>query len=246
MARMADNTIDLNPWRPAVAEQVDHNRHTQVDVPFLRARLVGMIRLGRAASVLIGVGLVIGAMASAANGLWWPVYVAAIALAVLVCIAWAFSEPMDTLIDYQMAELADPFRDSEWRELARMKAANAPQPAPIPCVRVESVVRTHETGGMRTAYNDDLPGTPEQWRSLAGLVLRDTAPEPFSLRTAESVGLSREQWNTARDVFLARGWAGWNHPTDRRQGISLRLVGRRYLRALADHVPYEMVPTDDL
>lgn len=154
----------------------------------------------------------------------------------------------ELLIQTFRHDIADPQRDSERR--AEIEAILAylreQQPARAPAVvRVESTVREPGRTTVRTVYNDDLPGTIEQWRDLAGLVLRNVAPQPFSLRTAESVGLSRDEWNTARDVFIARGWAEWNHPDAPQQGVTLKLVGKRALREmLAQTEPYEIVPLD--
>ena len=245
MAKLA-NEIEINPWRPSVQETVEHNRHTQVGVPLARARAVAWVRFGGVLGDVLIVGCVLAALFYLWAGPQWVGFALLGAACVLGALAWAFGPPMAEFVDAQMKDLRDPFRDSEWRAVQEARQAQ-PAAAPPPTVRVESVVREPGRTTLRTAYNDDLPGTSEQWCSLAGVVLRNVAPEAFALRTAESVGLSRDQWNAARDIFVRRGWAGWNHPHDRRQGVTLRLVGRRALREMLTQLettPYELTPME--
>lgn len=60
--------------------------------------------------------------------------------------------------------------------------------------------------------------------------------QTFAERTATDSGLSQEEFRDLRDKFIDRGWAQWNHPTRRQQGVSLTHRGRFILQTIA-HEP---------
>lgn len=242
---------------PSFTETKEYNVETEVRVHLYRAReikRIGLKRLlqvaGIVSSAVAGVVLM-GAniMAQSELGIYASLAVLALAGGIYLWMASEW-ETDNLLINAFRADIVDPQRDSERRaeidRLLEYYREQQPGRTVPPVVRVESVVRAPGRTTIRTAYNDDLPGTAAQWRDLAGLVTRDVAPEPFSLRTAERVGLTREQWNAARDLFIARGWAAWSHPAHPQQGITLRLVGKRALREMADQLPpYELTPMEE-
>lgn len=77
----------------------------------------------------------------------------------------------------------------------------------------------------------NLPGEPAALISLAQAITADG--DTFSERTATDAGLTQEQFSDLRDIFVDRGWAVWNHPTRRQQGVTLTLSGKAVLRSIA-------------
>lgn len=98
------------------------------------------------------------------------------------------------------------------------------KPAPPPVVKVE----LRDDGGHWQFA--DLPGEPDSLQALAQAV---TDGDSFAERTATNCGYTQEQWGSLRDVFIDRGWAKWNHPTRRQQGVSLLRGGRMVLKTIA-------------
>ena len=90
-------------------------------------------------------------------------------------------------------------------------------------VRVEV---KNQKGGWQFA---DLPGEKKCLIEFAKSVLSGRS---FSEREATRSGLTQEQFGRLRDIFVDRGWASWNHPTRKQQGITIARNGRAVLRAI--------------
>jgi hypothetical protein len=75
-----------------------------------------------------------------------------------------------------------------------------------------------------------LPGQPAALVALAAAVVSGGS---FAERTATDAGLTQEQYSDLRDIFVDRGWAVWNHPTRRQQGVTLTISGKAVLRSIA-------------
>lgn len=257
MARLPDKIDPLALVRgyPSFTETKEYNYETEVRVHIARAREIRRILLKRqlqyAAMISASVAGVVVAGANLAIGEWMGVYLGLwLVLAAIGIWFWQRAEwgTDDLLLTTFRRDIEDPQRDSERRaEIDAVLAWYAQQQQPVaagaPVVHIESVVRDPGRTTVRTVYNDELPGTVRQWRDLAEMVLRQHAPETFSLRTAERVGLTREQWNAARDIFIARGWAEWNHPDAPQQGVTLRLIGKRALREMITQLPMHEMAT---
>lgn len=76
----------------------------------------------------------------------------------------------------------------------------------------------------------DLSGDPEALQKFAKSVVGGAS---FSERTATKAGLTQQEFSELRDGFIDRGWAQWNHPTRRQQGVELLPSGNRVIRAIA-------------
>ena len=76
----------------------------------------------------------------------------------------------------------------------------------------------------------DLPGTQSALIELAKSAL---STKSFSERTATRAGLTQEEFGKLRDIFIDRGWATWNHPTRKQQGVTISRNGRAVLRAIS-------------
>lgn len=96
------------------------------------------------------------------------------------------------------------------------------QPAPPHTIRVE----VKEGGRYQFAT---LGVEPEKLQALAVAVLRG---DSFSERTATRYGLTQEEFRSLRDEFLDRGWASWNHPNRKQQGVSLTRGGLFILKEI--------------
>lgn len=92
--------------------------------------------------------------------------------------------------------------------------------------RVEVEVK-HE---RRPWQFDSLDVDPAHLRHLAELV--SSLGDSFSERTASKTGMTQNQFGDLREKFLKHGWAMWNHPTEKRQGIRLTQGGKALLRAI--------------
>jgi hypothetical protein len=103
-----------------------------------------------------------------------------------------------------------------------------PQPANPHTVRVE--IREDSREGARYQFAT-LGVEPAKLQALAVAVLRG---DSFSERTAVRYSFTQEEFRTLRDEFLERGWAAWNHPNRKQQGVSLTRGGLFILRAIKD------------
>jgi len=90
-------------------------------------------------------------------------------------------------------------------------------------------VRAEVSEGKRRQFAD-LPGEPAQLHNLGTAVING---ESFSERTATNAGFTQENWGLLRDQFITRGWAHWNHPTRRQNGVTLLRTGRAILQKIA-------------
>lgn len=100
---------------------------------------------------------------------------------------------------------------------------------PPPTIQVE--VKSEDGNRWQFA---DLPGSPEALREFAKRVLMG---QGFTDETGAMAGLTQREVRDLRAAFVEKGWAGWNHPTRRQQGIELRHVGKSVLRAIAASSP---------
>ena len=100
-------------------------------------------------------------------------------------------------------------------------------PATAHTVRVE----VKEAEGKRYQFAH-LGVEPATLHALAVAVLR--GGDSFSERTATRAGLTQDEFRNLRDEFVSRGWAAWNHPTRKQQGVSITRGGQFILRAIRD------------
>lgn len=125
---------------------------------------------------------------------------------------------------------------SNWRSLVWTLAVPPsmadPQPAPEENIMNETVtIRVQDTPNHTTIAN--LPASLQDMITLAqglqsGIGLNEQswtgADQPFS----------RSQFHQIRDTFIRRGWAQWNNPTARAQGLVLTNQGWAVVRYLAN------------
>lgn len=97
------------------------------------------------------------------------------------------------------------------------------QPEP-PTVRVE--VREGHT--WRFA---NLPGSDEALQAFARDVLNGI--RTFSEQGANDNGYGVDNFKKLRALFIEKGWAAWNHPTHKQQGIRLTRSGEWLVREIA-------------
>jgi hypothetical protein len=76
-----------------------------------------------------------------------------------------------------------------------------------------------------------LPGQPAALVALAQAIT--TKRETFAERTATNAGMTQEEFGKLRDIFVNRGWASWNNPTVRTQGLTITFNGKAILRSIA-------------
>jgi hypothetical protein len=112
------------------------------------------------------------------------------------------------------------------RDLDGNGQVGAAKPEPPLVVRVET-----KSEDSRRWQFADLPGQPAAVQALAAAVL---AGGGFTERTAVDCGLTQEAFGKIRDLFIDRGWAKWNHPDRRQQGVTLHRGGMSVLRAIAE------------
>lgn len=106
-------------------------------------------------------------------------------------------------------------------------------PAPPPPIRVE----VQEGQSLKFA---DLPGDRAALIEFAKKV--NSGIVTFSEAGARRAGYGAAEFGRLRDVFIARHWAYWNHPTQRQQGVTLRQSGKTILAQLAAPLPSSIVP----
>lgn len=61
----------------------------------------------------------------------------------------------------------------------------------------------------------------------------ELSEKTFSERTATGAGMTQAQFSTLRDQFIESGWARWNHPERKQNGVSLTKKGEAIIRAIA-------------
>lgn len=106
------------------------------------------------------------------------------------------------------------------------------QPEP-PTIRVE----VKEGGNWRFA---NLPGDNESLQKFASDILNGI--RTFSEQGANENGYGIDNFKKLRGVFLEKGWAVWNHPQRRQQGVSLTRSGQWVLKEIANTpLPYREV-----
>lgn len=104
-----------------------------------------------------------------------------------------------------------------------------PKPEP-PTVRVE----VKEGSTWRFA---NLPGDDESLQKFASDILNGI--RTFSEEGAKENGYGIENFKKLRVLFLEKGWAVWNHPSHRQQGVSLTRSGQWVLKEVANTpLPY--------
>lgn len=69
---------------------------------------------------------------------------------------------------------------------------------------------------------------------LRGLAVATLGGEGFTERSATKAGLTQEEFKRLREEFLGRGWAQWNHPKRKQQGVKVLGTGRMILRSILD------------
>lgn len=138
----------------------------------------------------------------------------------------------------QWIRLTGNYRNLLWRletitgqDLDSSGEVGKPEPPPPP-IRVE----VQEGQSLKFA---ELPGDRAALIEFAKKV--NSGIVTFSESGARRAGYGAAEFGRLRDVFIARHWAYWNHPTQRQQGVSLRGSGRTILRELAVPLPSQGV-----
>lgn len=99
-----------------------------------------------------------------------------------------------------------------------------------PTIRVE----VKEGGNWRFA---NLPGDNETLQRFASDILNNI--RTFSEQGANENGYGTDNFKKLRGIFLEKGWAAWNHPSRRQQGVSLTRSGQWVLKEIASTpLPY--------
>jgi len=103
-----------------------------------------------------------------------------------------------------------------------------------PVVKVE--IESKDGEGYRAFRFADLPASRRKGfaglNRFAGAVT--SQGESFAERQAADFGgYNRQEWQTLRGIFLDRGWAAWNDPQAKNQGITLTAAGRAIVRKIA-------------
>lgn len=114
------------------------------------------------------------------------------------------------------------------RDLDQDGHIGQPPPPQQHTVRVE-LKETNDQGSHYQFANLGLE--PDKLYALAVAVLRG---DSFSERTATRYNLTQDEFRSLRDEFIERGWAQWNHPSRKQQGVSLTRGGQFILRAIRD------------
>lgn len=112
-----------------------------------------------------------------------------------------------------------------------------PEPQPTKPAQVTHVIRAEtvdQHGNWRFA-NIDVP--PTILSKFANDV--ELSQKTFTERTATGVGMTQAQFSGIRDQFIENGWARWNHPERKQNGVSLTKKGEAIIRAIAS----EPLPT---
>lgn len=111
----------------------------------------------------------------------------------------------------------------EWASPDEAPAPAAAPPATAHIVRAET---RDADGNWRFA---DLPAEPAKMAMFAGAII---GGKSFAERTATACGLTQAQFSSIRDIFIERGWARWNHPDRKQNGVSLTRKGVALMRAM--------------
>jgi hypothetical protein len=102
---------------------------------------------------------------------------------------------------------------------------------PPQVVRVE--LKREDSQGARWQFAE-LRVEPAKLLELAKAI---RLGESFAERTATKAGLTQEEFKNLRDIFLDRGWAVWNHPTRKQQGVALTRGGDFIFRQIINNTP---------
>ena len=107
----------------------------------------------------------------------------------------------------------------EWTglDINRDETVGNPEPQ---TVRIE--MQEQSPQGQRWQFAD-LPVSRDKLRAMADNVVE--LGDSFSERTAKAVGMTQDEFRSLRDEFIVRGWAAWNHPTRKQQGVTLTRGG---------------------
>lgn len=89
----------------------------------------------------------------------------------------------------------------------------------------------------------ELPGDPAMLHLFAQKVTGGVVT--FSEAGARQTGYGAANFGLLRDVFIARHWAAWNHPTQRSQGVSLRQSGKTILEQITQTPPPKIISDDN-
>lgn len=140
----------------------------------------------------------------------------------------------------QWIRLTGNYRNLLWRletitgvDIDGSGEVGLPAPPP-PTVRVEVLEGS-------TWKFENLPGDNKSLQSFSRDVTNGI--HPFSERGASDNGYGAANFRKLRDLFVARGWAGWNHPNHKQQGVSLTRAGVWLIKQIADTpLPSQGVP----
>lgn len=132
---------------------------------------------------------------------------------------------------FQWIRLTGSYRNLLWRletvtglDVDGSGEVGQPEPLPQPTVRVE-VLEGH------TWKFENLPGDNDSLYSFSRDVVNGV--RTFSERGAADNGYGVENFRKLRDLFVDRGWATWNHPNRKQQGVSLTRGGNWLIREIA-------------
>jgi hypothetical protein len=159
-------------------------------------------------------------------------------------VTWRWSEPIAwaVIVFAVVTFIAWAVYRGEWRRAVDVVLGVIPpiDPAPAEVYQQEVVkiqVISQDPGGAFAAgIWADLPLTLELATQAARRVVATGA---FSHASLAGPGrpLTRSQFETLRDEFIARGLAVWNNPGAHSQGVTLTAAGRATIKRLATITP---------